>query len=285
MHLSPDYVRGVINRALDEDLVSNDVTTHATLGGSGVLATANFVAKAPGVIAGVEVATKTFEVLDPSLATYHLLSDGTRVEGGEVIATVSGSAESILGAERTALNLFQRMSGIATLATRYVAEILGTEATIVDTRKTVPGLRLLDKYCVAVGGARNHRLNLSDGVLIKDNHIAVMRSKGMSISDIVVHASERSPHTVKLEIEVEKVSEAIDAIDAGADIVMLDNMSVNEMRRVVEENGKRALLEASGGITLQNVRKVAETGVDLISIGELTHSPPALDISLDLVAK
>ncbi len=285
MNLSPDYVRGVINRALDEDLVSNDVTTRATLGGSGVLATANFVAKAPGVIAGVEVATKTFEVLDPSLATYRLLPDGTRVEGGEVIATVSGSAESILGAERTALNLFQRMSGIATLAARYVAEILGTEATIVDTRKTVPGLRLLDKYCVAVGGARNHRLNLSDGVLIKDNHIAVMRSKGMSISDIVVHARERSPHTVKLEIEVEKVSEAIDAIDAGADIVMLDNMSVSEMRRVVEENGKRALLEASGGITLQNVRKVAETGVDLISIGELTHSPPALDISLDLVAK
>ncbi len=281
MRLSPDHLRGVIERALDEDLVSNDVTTRATIGDSAIYASANLVAKVPGVIAGIEAATLTFEILDPSLETDHLLQDGTRVEGGESIATVSGSAASILGAERTALNLIQRMSGIATLTDRYVTEVRGTGATIVDTRKTVPGLRLLDKYCVAVGGASNHRLNLSDGVLIKDNHIAVMRSRGMSISDIVAHAREYSPHTARLEIEVEDESEALEAIEAGADIVMLDNMPIGEMRRVVVENRKRALLEASGGITLDNVLGVAETGVDLISIGELTHSPPSLDISLE----
>jgi nicotinate-nucleotide pyrophosphorylase (carboxylating) len=189
---------------------------------------------------------------------------------------------SILKAERTALNFLQHLSGIATETARYVDAVSGTKAIITDTRKTIPGLRLLEKYAVRAGGGRNHRLNLGDGVLIKDNHLAALRSSGVGLGEAVKQARERAPRTMKIEVEVESVKQAQEALSAGADIIMLDNMNVKDMRRVVKLVQGRALLEASGGITLDNVRSVAEAGVDLISVGALTHSAKALDISLEV---
>ena len=282
MRLSQDYIRRIISRALKEDCVSNDVSTIATIGDANLSVTAMLTAKATGTIAGTEVAAHTFRTLDPHANINIHIKDGSPVEGGEDILSITADTRAILSAERTALNLMQRMSGIATLTNRYVAEIAHTKATIVDTRKTAPGLRLLDKYCVAVGGGKNHRMTLSDGVLIKDNHIIIMRNLGMNIGEIIAHARKNAPHTAKLEIEVETITQAAEAIQADADIVMLDNMTVTDMQEVVRQNNGKTLIEASGGITLNNVRRVAETGVDLISIGELTHSPPALDISLEL---
>ena len=188
----------------------------------------------------------------------------------------------ILRAERCALNFLQHMSGIATETARYAAAVSGTRAAIVDTRKTVPGLRTLQKYAVLVGGGRNHRMDLADGVLIKDNHIAALRAREVGLAEIVRRAKEGAPHTLKVEIEVESMEEAREALDARADVILLDNMPPEEMRRVVEMIGGRALVEASGGITLESVREVAETGVDIISVGALTHSVNALNISLDL---
>ena len=282
MRLSNEYIHSIISRALEEDCVSNDVSTIATIGDANLNATATLIAKETGTIAGTKVAAHTFRTVDPKAQINTHLQDGAPVEDGEHILNITADARSILTAERTALNLMQRMSGIATLTKQYVTEIAHTKATIVDTRKTAPGLRLLDKYCVATGGGKNHRLTLSDGVLIKDNHIAIMRKLGMTISEIIAHARTKAPHTAKLEIEVETITQATEAIQADADIVMLDNMTISDMQKVVQQNNRKTLLEASGGITLQNVRQVAETGVDLISIGELTHSPPAIDISLEL---
>ncbi len=283
MRLSPDYVRDALARAFQEDSIYSDVTTRVAVEGGDVAVIADLVAKASGVVAGIEVAATAFRALDPHIEICRFIDDGTRVESSEKIARIKGSAEAILTAERTALNFIQRMSGVATLTARYVAAVSGTGAVIVDTRKTVPGLRMFDKYGVKMGGGKNHRFSLADGVLIKDNHIALMRNQGMSITAIVAHARTHAPHTIKLEIEVETVSEAHEAIAADADIVMLDNMSIDDMRSVVDWNSGRAVLEASGGITLANARAVAETGVDLISVGELTHSPPAFDISLEFL--
>jgi nicotinate-nucleotide pyrophosphorylase (carboxylating) len=192
---------------------------------------------------------------------------------------------SILTAERTALNFLQRMSGIATLTRAYVNAIDGTTSAIADTRKTAPGLRLLDKYSVTVGGGRNHRMNLTDGVLIKDNHLAALQAEGVSLAQAIKRARVRAPHTVKIEVEVESIEAAIAAASAGADIVMLDNMSPDDMRLTVDQIAADCTVEASGNITLENVSEVAETGVDIISVGALTHSPRAMDISLDYETK
>ena len=225
---------------------------------------------------------EVFRQTDPSVDTRVLMADGSEVSPGDVVADVEGSIAGILKGERVALNFLQRLSGIATATSAYVKAVQGTKASIVDTRKTVPGLRQLEKYAVRVGGGHNHRYNLADGILIKDNHIAALRAQELGLAEIVNRARENSPHTLRVEIEVESIDEAREALEAGADVILLDNMSPEEMRHVVAMSGGRRLLEASGGINLETVRAVAETGVDLISVGALTHSVRAMDISLDM---
>jgi nicotinate-nucleotide pyrophosphorylase (carboxylating) len=273
-----------IDRALEEDSIGADVTTNALIP-THLEARAFLVPKEPGILAGLEVAAAAFRRVDPNLVFTQQLLDGERVEGGEIVATVAGSMASILTAERTALNFLQRMSGIATLTDQYVNAVDGTTASITDTRKTVPGLRLLDKYAVSIGGGRNHRMSLADGVLIKDNHLAALAGEGVSLAQAIRRARARAPHTVKIEVEVESIEAALAAANAGADIVMLDNMSPEEMRLAVDQIAAECTVEASGGITLANVADVAKSGVDIISVGALTHSPPAMDISLDYETK
>jgi nicotinate-nucleotide pyrophosphorylase (carboxylating) len=280
----PVELSQIIERALVEDLAGGDVTTDSLIPAH-IEAAANLTPRGPGVIAGLQVAEAVFKRVDPSLQFKVRLVDGDVVEGGESVAVVSGSMASILKAERTVLNLVQRMSGIATLTARFVSAVSHTRAVIVDTRKTAPGLRSLDKYAVAAGGGRNHRRNLSDGVLIKDNHIAALQAEGFSLQQIIRRARATAPHTVKIEVEVESVEEVPAAIEGGADIIMLDNMSTDSMRRAVEMCRDRCLTEASGGITIGNVGEVAETGVDIISIGALTHSVEAMDIGLDFIQR
>jgi nicotinate-nucleotide pyrophosphorylase (carboxylating) len=278
--LDPVELSRVIDAALTEDLAGGDVTTDSLIP-QHIEASANFVPRSPGVIAGLEVARAVFARVDSTLKFTPKLIDGDRVEGGEVVAVVSGSLSSILRGERVALNFMQRMSGIASMTAKFVEAVDGTNAVIVDTRKTVPGLRTLDKYSVAAGGGRNHRRNLSDGVLIKDNHIAALQAEGMSLQQIIRRARAHAPHTVKIEVEVESLEEVPAAIEGGADIVMLDNMSTADMRTAVGLCNGKCLTEASGGVNLATVRQIAETGVDMISVGALTHSVPALDIGLD----
>ena len=279
LRITPDILE-IVDRALDEDLASQDHTTrlipHDRIG------RAALVAKEHGVLAGLSVTAAVFSRLDSAVETSALLHDGSPLNPGDTIATVQGPVGGVLSAERTALNFMQRMSGIATETAKYVKAVEGLHARIIDTRKTAPGLRYLDKYAVRAGGGHNHRLNLADGVLIKDNHIASARLDELSLVDLVKHARESAPHTLKIEVEVETVEQAEEALNAGSDIILLDNMSPEEMRRAVNLAKGRALTEASGGVTLENVRGIAETGVDLISVGALTHSPKALDISLDL---
>jgi nicotinate-nucleotide pyrophosphorylase (carboxylating) len=274
-------VEQIVSNALAEDLASGDVTTEALVP-SELEGKVSILVKRDGVLAGIDVAKEVFRQVDPSLRFNALVKDGAKVGKGQVVATVEGKVASILKAERTALNLLQHLSGIATETARYVDAVSGTKAIITDTRKTIPGLRLLEKYAVRAGGGRNHRLNLGDGVLIKDNHLAALRSCGVGLGEAVNKARKRAPHAMKVEVEVESVKQAREALSAGADIIMLDNMNVKDMRCVVELVQGRALLEASGGITLDNIRSVAEAGVDLISIGALTHSAKALDISLEV---
>ena len=279
LQITPDIL-AIIDRALDEDLASQDHTTR--LIPRDRMGRATLVAKEQGVLAGLGVADAVFARLDDVVETSPLLHDGDALNPGDVIAAVQGPVGGILIAERTALNFLQRMSGIATETAKYVKAVEGLSSRIIDTRKTAPGLRYLDKYAVRAGGGRNHRLNLADGVLIKDNHIAAARLDQLSLGDLVKRARETAPHTLKIEVEVETVAQAEEALNAGADIVLLDNMPPEQMRSAAALAKGRALTEASGGVTLQNVREIAETGVDLISVGALTHSPKALDISLDL---
>ena len=274
----------IVDRALAEDSAGADITTAALIPAH-LEARATLVPKQTGVLAGLEVAAAVFRRVDPDLAFVQRLLDGDRVEGGESIAAISGSMASILTAERTALNFLQRMSGIATLTSEYVKAVEGTTASITDTRKTAPGLRLLDKYAVSTGGGRNHRMSLADGVLIKDNHLAALQAEGVSLSQVIKRARLRAPHTVRIEVEVESVELAVAAALAGADIVMLDNMSPLDMRIAVDQIGADCTVEASGGITLENVGDVAKSGVDIISVGALTHSPRAMDISLEFESK
>ena len=277
----PPEVLSLIDAALTEDQAFNDPTTLALIPpeviGSGMLR-----AKASGVLAGGPVAAAVFHRIAPQLEVSLLLDDGAALEPGADIAGVNGSAAAILRAERTALNFLQRMSGIATATAAYVRAAAGTGARIVDTRKTAPGHRYLDKYSVRMGGGYNHRLNLADGILIKDNHLAARAALEEPLSAVVQRAIATASHTIRVEVEVESLAQVQEAVDAGAHIIMLDNMTPALMRQAVAIVAGRAAIEASGGITLDTVRAVAETGVDLISIGGLTHSPDALDISLDL---
>jgi nicotinate-nucleotide pyrophosphorylase (carboxylating) len=277
----PPEVYRLIDAALTEDQAFNDPTT-AALVPAEVTGVGMVRAKDHGFLAGVDVALAVFRRVDPGLDARVLLADGSALSPGDGIVRVEGPAAGILRAERTALNFLQRMSGIASETNRYVKAIEGCPARIVDTRKTAPGHRFLDKYPVRMGGGHNHRLNMADGILIKDNHIQALRSERMGLKEVIHLALSRASHTIKVEVEVETLEEVREAVEAGAHIIMLDNMPAPVMKQAVDIIGGRALVEASGGITMETVRAVAETGVDLISIGGLTHSPRALDISLDL---
>lgn len=281
MKTLPLQVQQTVQRALEEDLSWGDITTEALIPRS-LEGKAVALAKADGVLAGLQVFALAFHLVNPAVRVEALVAEGHRIHQGMHLARVEGPAISILKGERTALNFLQRLSGIATETARYVEAVKGLPARIVDTRKTTPGLRWLDKYAVRVGGGHNHRFNLGDGILIKDNHIAACRAQGMTLADIIDRMRAYAPHTLKVEIEVVSVEMAVEAADAGADAILLDNMSPEQMKEAVRAIGGRALTEASGGIRLNTVRAVAETGVDIISVGALTHSVSGLDISLEL---
>jgi nicotinate-nucleotide pyrophosphorylase (carboxylating) len=270
----------LLDLALAEDIGGGDVTSALTVP-SGRQARGTLLAKAAGVISGLDVAGEVFRRVDPAISFTPLLADGDAVAAMTPIATVEGPARSLLSAERVALNLLQRLSGVATVTARYVAAVSGTRARIVDTRKTTPGLRALEKAAVRHGGGHNHRFGLTDGVLIKDNHLVAIGGADR-VARAVALARQGAPHTLRIEIEVTTLDELAQALAAGADVVLLDNMEVAALREAVAMTGGRALLEASGGVTLESVTAIAATGVDLISVGALTHSAPALDISLDL---
>ncbi len=267
---------------LSEDLGRGDVTTQSTVTRN-TRARGRFIAKQAMTIAGLEAAEAVFSTLDAQQQIEAFASDGDEVEAGKVIARTSGFADVLLAGERVALNLMQRLSGIATLTREYVRAIEGTSAQIVDTRKTTPGLRMLEKYAVLAGGGRNHRFGLDDGVLIKDNHIALAGGVGAAVE----RARERVGHLHKIEVEVSTERDLREAIGSGADIILLDNLTPEETRTLValtRELAPKVTLESSGGITLENVRAYAEAGVDLISIGALTHSARAMDISFKIQA-
>jgi nicotinate-nucleotide pyrophosphorylase (carboxylating) len=275
--------RKLIDIALSEDVVGNDITTELIIS-RGMKGKGSFVVKTSGVLAGIEIAGMVFTVVDPSIKFISLISDGSVLTNGDVLAVVEGNLGSILRAERVALNFLQRLCGIATLTALYRGVITGCKADIYDTRKTTPGLRDLEKYAVKMGGGVNHRRDLSAGILIKDNHLAAAASVGQSLADVVKKAKTGAPSGAHIEVEVETIEQARQAIAAGASILLLDNMSVRNMRKVVDIAHGKIMLEASGGVTLDTVRAIAETGVDCISIGALTHSVKALDISLQIKA-
>lgn len=279
--LTDKHIDAIIDTALEEDTGQGDITSQALLPAD-LAGKASIIVKEDGVLAGIDVARGVFQKIDPLLDVVILIEDGTPVKPGDTAAAISGSVTSILKAERVALNFLQRLSGIASLTAKFVAETSGTRAEIYDTRKTTPGLRGLEKYAVRMGGGRNHRLHLGDAVLIKDNHIAALRATGMSLPEIIEKARRNVPVGTTIEAEVTSEEEASDAFKAGADIIMLDNMSQDQMRKTADAIDGRVKLEASGKITLQNVREVAMTGVDMISIGALTHSYQSLDISLEM---
>lgn len=267
----------LIELAFEEDIGIGDITTEATVLPSqkGI---GTFLVKSPGVIAGLPVAERTFEKLDSGLTFSTFVNDGDTVQTGSSIAEVRGDAKSILIAERTALNFLQRLSGVATLTSQFVNAVSDYDVKIVDTRKTTPGWRAIQKYAVRIGGGHNHRFGLYDGVLIKDNHIVAAGG----ITQAVQRARGAAPHTAKIEVEVETIEQVNEALEAKADILLLDNMSLEMMQQVVQQVGNLAVTEASGGITLDRVKAVAATGVNYISVGALTHSAMPLDISLSL---
>ena len=277
MLLPQFYVDDIIKTALQEDINYLDTTTDLMIPAT-ARSTARFMAKAEGVVCGLEVALRVFELLDPTFSYEIRLPEGSRVAYGDIIAELEGSTRCLLKGERTALNLLQHMSGVASATDRYVRLVEGTRAAITDTRKTLPGLRALQKYAVTVGGGKNHRFNLSDGAMLKDNHI----DAAGGIPQAVAAIREKLGHMVKLEVETRNLDEVRQALEAGADVIMLDNMDGPTMKAAVDLVAGRALLDASGGITDETLRAVAETGVDIVSIGALTHSVKALDISMKI---
>ena len=275
----PKIVQRIVEAALLEDGARSDVTTKAVVP-AGQAGRAVIIAKEGGVLAGLPVAEATFAALDASVRFSPLVPDGAVMSHGDRLVEIEGALPAILSGERVALNFMQQLSGVATATHELVESVAGLNARVIDTRKTTPGLRELERYAVRLGGGQNHRFNLSDGVLIKDNHIAAARDRDLSIGQIVELTRRNISHTFRVEIEVTTREEAREAVAAGADTILLDNMSVAEMRQVVEDVGGRAITEASGGVSLETVRGIAETGVDLISVGGITHSAPALDLSL-----
>lgn len=268
-------IRDILERAFREDMPMGDITTDYTVPENSV-SKAFLTAKQDGVIAGLEICMEAFRMLDPEVRLQSFVKDGDFVVKGEKLLLIEGNSRALLKAERTALNLLQRLSGIATTTRKYVEKVIGYNAKVVDTRKTTPGLRLLEKYAVRVGGGTNHRFSLSDGVLIKDNHI---KAAG-GIKQAIAAVRTAIPHTVKIEVETETLDQVKEALENGADIIMLDNMSPELMKQAVKLIGGKAITEASGNVTLDNIQDVAATGVDIISVGAITHSVKAMDISM-----
>lgn len=273
--MNRDQVRYIIEKALVEDIGHGDITTQATVDPDRD-GTAVIVAKEDFVLAGIEVFLEVFLYLEPAIDFSVNFADGDRIKKGEMIAEISGPLATLLTGERVALNLLQRMSGIATLTAKYAEAVSGTKAKVLDTRKTTPGLRVLEKYAVTVGGGRNHRFGLFEGVLIKDNHIVAAGG----IKKAIASARKSIPHTLKIEVECATLAQVKEALSAKADIIMLDNMTEKQMKEAVGVIGRKALIEASGNMTLERVKAVAQTGVDFISVGALTHSAKASDISM-----
>ncbi len=275
MILLPFYVDDIIKTALNEDINYIDSTADLLIPEESV-SDAYFVSKAEGVLCGLEIAERVFSILDPEIEFTNHIKDGERVKNGDIIAEFHGHTRLMLKAERTALNILQHMSGIATYTRQCVDAVEGTGASIADTRKTLPGLRALQKYAVTVGGGRNHRYNLTDAAMLKDNHIDAYGS----ITGAVNALRAKAGHMLQIEVETRNLDEVKEALDCGVNVIMLDNMSIDEMKQACELINHRAKSEASGNVTLENIRSVAETGVDIISLGALTHSVKAFDISM-----
>jgi len=271
-------IRGIVNQALAEDDVRNDVTTRL-LFQKKILAEGVIRAKEEAILAGLPFARLSFQIVDPKLRFHSIARDGRRVKPGAVLARVRGDGRSLLKAERVALNFLQHLSGVATLTRRYVDAVHGTRARILDTRKTTPGLRLPEKYAVRMGGAKNHRMSLGDGILIKDNHLALAGGVGEAVRS----AKKRAPRRSIVEVEASNLTEVVDALSARVDRILLDNMTLLRIREAVATINGKALTEVSGGVNLSNVRAIAAEAVDFISIGGLTHSAPAVDISMEIV--
>jgi nicotinate-nucleotide pyrophosphorylase (carboxylating) len=282
MKPSREAVEGIVRMALMEDAPWGDVTSQALIA-EDALVTAELVAREAGVLCGRELVEAAFRLVDEKIAVEFLVGDGDRFAGSAVLARISGPARGVLQGERVALNFAQRLSGIATLTAAYVRETEGTRARITDTRKTTPGLRLFERYAVRCGGGRNHRFSLSDAVMAKDNHLAILAASGRGgLTEALLEARAVLPHTTHVEVEVDRLEQVAEVLAARVDTILLDNFSTADLRVAVEEIGGRALVEASGGVTLERVREIAETGVDLISVGALTHSVRALDLGLDI---
>ena len=279
--LTDAAIDAVVFAALEEDAPWGDVTSELFVPVDAV-ATAELNAREPGVFSGGAVIVATFAAVDASVAVDVRIEDGDRFEAGDVIAIITGPARAVLRGERVALNLVQRMSGIATLTAHYVAQVAGTSARVVDTRKTTPGLRALERHAVRNGGGFNHRFSLSDAVLAKDNHLAVLTAGGLSVTEVITQARAAMSHTTHLEVEVDRLDQIEPVLAGGVDTIMLDNFSLDELREGVKLVAGRALIEASGGVTLETIKAIAETGVDIISVGALTHSVRALDLGLDV---
>jgi nicotinate-nucleotide pyrophosphorylase (carboxylating) len=276
-------INRLVRIALDEDAPWGDLTSQSLIPASAHV-TARLVAREPGVLSGEDAVIAAMSLTDPAITTRFHLNDAEKFSGDTVLATIEGPAQSVLRAERVALNFVQRMSGIATLTAQYVSAVEGTQARIVDTRKTTPGLRLIERYAVRCGGGHNHRFSLSDAVMVKDNHLAILAANGIiHLTEALQSMRDSLPHTTHVEVEVDRLEQIEAVLAGGADTILLDNFTTTQLQSAVAEIAGRAQVEASGGITLARVREVAVTGVDLISVGALTHSVRSLDLGLDIL--
>jgi nicotinate-nucleotide pyrophosphorylase (carboxylating) len=281
---SPDVINHLVRMALDEDAPWGDLTSQALIPVAARV-TAHLVAREPGVLSGEGLFIAAMSLTGATICTQFHVHDGETFTAGTVLAAVDGPARSVLQAERVALNFVQRMSGIATVTAQYVSAVAGTRARIVDTRKTTPGLRILDRYAVRCGGGHNHRFSLSDAVLVKDNHLAILTANGVTDLGQALQSMRASlPHTTHIEVEVDRPDQIEAVLNGGADTILLDNFTAPELRAAVDQIAGRALVEASGGITLNRIPEIAATGVDIISVGALTHTVRALDLGLDILS-
>jgi nicotinate-nucleotide pyrophosphorylase (carboxylating) len=280
-----DAINRLVRMALDEDAPWGDLTSQTLIPASASV-TAQLIARQPGVLSGEDLFNAAMSLTDPGVTTRFSLHDGASFAGATVLATIEGRAQAVLQAERVALNFVQRMSGIATLTARYVSAVAGTRARIVDTRKTTPGLRLIERYAVCCGGGHNHRFSLSDAVMAKDNHLAILAANGRSnLTEALRSMRARLSHTTHVEVEVDDPGQIEAVLAAGADTILLDNFTTAQLHLAVAQIAGRALVEASGGVTLARVREIAEAGVDIISVGALTHSIQSLDLGLDILSQ
>jgi nicotinate-nucleotide pyrophosphorylase (carboxylating) len=282
---SREAIHDLVRMALDEDAPWGDLTSQTLIAAS-MRVTAQLVAREPGTLCGEDVFIAAMSLTDPDLSTRFHVHDGENFSASTVLATIEGPAQGVLQAERVALNFVQRMSGIATLTAQYVSTIAGSGARVVDTRKTTPGLRLVERYAVRCGGGHNHRYSLSDAVMVKDNHLAILAAHGVSdVTEDLRSLRARLPHTTHVEVEVDRPEQIEAVLAAGAGTILLDNFTTAQLSLAVAQIAGRALIEASGGITLASIREVAETGVDIISVGALTHSVRSLDLGLDILPR